>query len=275
MWVIRCVLSTTALIAASLCSGCAVPSYDVPRDEYGQPTARTIVERIQCEIRDMVRDDRPDDPASFHRLFLLNGDYDVLVALSLEVNNTGGLAPSVSYVTPITAASSTFALGASATLSEGRDHTFTENIEISTRQIYRDWKSGFKPFDCPVADTNLAGALGLKDIVSMAVSSPNLDEKFVGQEKNGVFGGTVQFIVTKSLSATGPTWSLVRFKSLAALASLSEVNTDKITFSFSPGTDKGKRMARINGYNAAAYNFLQQQLLSAISTQLSIQNAPR
>ena len=87
-----------------LCTGCAVPAYDVPLDEYGQPTVKTIVERIQCEIRDMVRDDRPGDPASFHRLFLLNEDYEVTVALSLDVNNSGGLSPSVLYVNPLSSA---------------------------------------------------------------------------------------------------------------------------------------------------------------------------
>jgi hypothetical protein len=266
------ILSCVALTAA--CAGCAVPHYDVPLDEYNQPTAKTIVERIQCEIRDMVRDDRPDDPASFHRLFLLNGDYDVLVALSLEVNDTGGLAPSVSYASPF-AAASTFMFTANATLSESRDHTFTENIELSTRQIYRDWKSGLKPYECPQANTNLAGSLGLKDLVSMATSSPALDDALKGGEKNGVFGGTVQFVVTKSLSATGPSWSLVKFKNIAALGSLSEVNTDKITLAFSQGSSAGKRLPRINGYNAAAYQFLQQQLVSSISSQLVILNVPR
>jgi hypothetical protein len=269
----RFLISAAALVGCGLSAGCAVPSFDVPRDNYDQPTVTTIIQRIQCEIRDMVRDDRPGDPASFHRLFLMNGDYDVLVALSLEVNDTGGLAPTISYVTPLAVATS-WTFGATATLSKARDHTFTENIEISTRQIYSDWKSGVQPHDCPVANTNLAGDLGLKDFVSMATSSPDLDETLQGGEKAGVFGGTIQFVVTKSLSATGPSWQLVRFKNIAALGSLSEVNTDKITLSFSQGSNKGKRLGRIFGFNAAAFNFLQQQLINSISTQLSIQNAP-
>src|SRR6266568_1013161 len=50
-------------------TGCAVPRYDVPYTEAGQPTVKSIVQRIQCEIRDMVRDDT-DDPAAFHGRFL-------------------------------------------------------------------------------------------------------------------------------------------------------------------------------------------------------------
>jgi hypothetical protein len=268
---IRGFLSAAALLGGGLCSGCVVPSYDVPRDDYGQPTVKTIVERIQCEIRDMVRDDRPNDPDSFHRRFLLNGDYEIVVALSLEVNDSGGLTPSVSYLAPLMAAT-TLTLGATANISKARDHTFSENIQLSTRQIFVDWKSGTKAYDCPMADTNLAGSLGLKDIVSMAASTPNLNDEPKGDQKS-VFGGTIQFVVTKSLSATGPSWQLVRFKNISALANLSEVNTDKITLSFSPGSNKGKRLAQINGLNAGAYQFLQQQLLNSISSQLIIQNS--
>ncbi|MBR1123748.1 hypothetical protein JQ628_19635 [Bradyrhizobium lablabi] len=257
----------TVILAAS-CGGCAVPNWDVPRDEYNQPTVKTIIERIQCEIRDMVRDDRPDDPASFHRKFLLNGDYEVLIALSLEVNDSGGLAPSTTYATPITPPGSTFTFAANANLGQARAHTFTENVEISTRQIYLDWKSRLKSYDCPLQDHYLSGTLGIKDLVSMAASSPGLDES-----QKTVFGGSIQFVITKSLSATGPSWQIVRFKNIATLASLSEINTDKITLSFAQGSNKGKRLPRIYGVNRAAYEFLQQQLLNSISSQLILQNA--
>jgi hypothetical protein len=45
----------------------------------------------------MVRDDT-NDPAAFHARFLLNQDFDVLVSMSIEVNDTGGLTPSLSYM---------------------------------------------------------------------------------------------------------------------------------------------------------------------------------
>ena len=263
-------LTAPILVGSVLLGGCAIPAYDVPLDEFGQPTVRTIVERIQCEIRDMVRDDRKGDPSSFHRPFLLNGDYDVLVALSLQVTDSGGLSPSLSYITPL-ATGTTFTFGANAALSQTRGHTFTENIQLSTRQIYNEWKAG-RAYECPPANTNLAGSLGLKDIVSMAASTPDLADEGTGKT---VFGGTIQFVVTKSVSATGPSWQLVRFRNLAALANLSEINTDSITLSFAPGTNKGKRLVPIRGFNPVGYQFLQQQLLSSISSQLVIQNTAR
>jgi hypothetical protein len=221
----------------------------------------------------MVRNDRPDHPDSFHRRFLLNGDYEVVIALSLEVNDSGGLAPSVSYVTPLAAATS-LTLGASAALSKARTHNFSENIQLSTREIFLDWKSGIKSYDCPIADTNLAGSLGLKDLVSMAASTPGLDEELKGGAKS-VFGGTVQFVVTKSLSAAGPSWQLVRFKNIGALGSLSEVHTDKITLAFAPGSNKGKRLPGTGGLNPSGYQFVQQLILNSINSQLVIQNSQR
>lgn len=255
------------IFGALMCSGCAVPHFDVPTDSAGQPTVRTIVERIQCELRDMVRDDRPDDVSSFHRLFLLNGDYDVAIALSLEVNDTGGLSPALSYMNAISGGTFTFA--ANGTLSESRDHNFTENLQYSLRSIYLDWKTNANPHDCPNPDTNLAGTLGIKDFVAMAVLSQGLDaSKTI--DNGGVFGGSIQFLVTKQLGTFGPTWSLVNFTGPGALATVSEVNTDKITLAFAQGPNVGKRMLVVRHFNPVANSFLQQLLTSSINSQLNI-----
>jgi hypothetical protein len=257
-----------------MCGGCTVPRYDVPYSATGQPTAHTIVARLQCELRDMVRNDRPDDPITWHRDFLLNHDYQVEAAVSLEVNNTGGLAPTVSYMNPLTAATS-FAVGGTGTLSESRDHNFTENLQFSIRDIYNDWRSGADPHECPPADTELAGTLGLSDFVAMASVSPNLDQS-ANLTAKGVFGGSITFLVTKSLSALGPTWTLVHFKGPGGLASLSQVNTDKITVAFAQGTNVGKPLAKVASRpsNPEAHLFLQQLLTGSISSQLTtIQNS--
>ena len=92
------------LITAGVAGACSyVPPFDVPQDQYGLPTARSIVDRVKCEIVAMVRDDVPEDQRYPHRLFLRNNDYDIEANLSLDVNDTGGLAPTVSAITPITA----------------------------------------------------------------------------------------------------------------------------------------------------------------------------
>jgi hypothetical protein len=262
-----------AFAGALACAGCGVPHFDVPTDTAGQPTVTTIIDRVTCELRDMVRDDRAQDVASFHRLFLLNGDYDVAVSLSLEVNESGGLAPSLSYISPISKAAS-FMFGGNAALSESRDHNFTENIQISTRKIFSEWKGRVKTFDCPQADTNLAGTLGIKDFVAMAaLTDRNLGpQPAAGQPSSTTqFGGSVQFVVTKNLTSVGPTWSLVHFKGPGGLASISQVDTDKVTFAFAQGPNVGKPISLVtNAPNPDANRLLQQILTNSINTQLQM-----
>jgi len=276
----RTVLYVAAGLSVSICSSCAPPQFDVPSDSVGQPTVATIIARIECEIRDMVRDDMGDSYVpSFHRKFLLNGDYDVEVALSLDVNEAGGLAPNLAYINPISKAAS-FMFGGTATLSESRARNFSENIQLSVRNIYSEWKLHANLHDCPASNTNLAGTLELGDAVAMAALTPNLDTKQTLSGK-GVFGSSDQFIVTKAINSLGPTWSLVHFKGPGPLASLSHVNTDKITVSFAQGPNAGRPLAPLtavippNPPNFSANYFLQQQLTSSVLTQLlMLQNNP-
>ncbi|WP_426436020.1 hypothetical protein [Bradyrhizobium genosp. P] len=267
----------------------------MPYTNVGHPTVKTIVERIECELKDLVRSDIADRsaPSKIYGGFLLNQDFDVLISMSIDVTNSGGLTPTLSYMNPPTS----FTFSGSGTLSESRDHTFTENLQFSVRQIYIDWysyqlpaKAGLDPtslgltaHECPEANTNLAGTLGIVDFVAMAARSDGLDLQ--KSSDDGVFGGTIQFIVTKSLSAVGPTWALVNFNGPGGLGGLSQVNTDKITLAFARGTNLGKPMllptlaqlrkgifatAAKRPTNARAYMFLQQQLTSGITTQLGI-----
>src|SRR5258707_1834301 len=176
-------------------------------------------------------------------------------------------------------AATSFALNGNATLSKARDHNFTENIQISVRNIFSEWKTNMNPHDCPTADTNLSGTLGLKAFVAMAALTRDLDQKQTLAGK-GVFGGSMQFIVTKNLSAFGPTWSLEFFKGPGALASLSEVNTDKITVAFAQGPNAGKPMrlqvSAKRPANPSSHFFIQQLLTASIITQLNIlQNSLR
>jgi hypothetical protein len=284
------------LLCVLTASGCAVPHYDVPYTDVGHPTIKTIIQRIQCEIRDLVRDDiaNPTDASRLYGRYLLNQDFDVLIALSIEVNDTGGLTPSLSYMNTLSPLTSLVVSG-NGTLSESRDHTFTENLQYSVRQIYIDWYSymlaeqagvdpkslGLTLHDCPTADTNLSGSLGIVDFVAMAAASEGLNTSTAPDK---IFGGTIQFLVTKNVNALGPTWTLVHFKGPGGLVNLSEVNTDKITLAFAQGPNVGKRMvlpklsqlekgfvsAGSHPFNPKAYLLLQQQLTGSISSQLSI-----
>ena len=171
----------------------------------------------------------------------------------------------LSYLNPLNKLES-FTFGGSGRSSELRDHNFTENLQFSFREIYLDSKRIPTAYPCPVADTNLAGTLGISDFVEMAATSPGLAED--RKSPNSVFGGSVQFLVTKSVSALGPTWSLVHFKGPGGV-NLSEINTDKMTLAFAKGENAGKPLdVVVNAPNNKAYLFLQQLLTSSINSQL-------
>jgi hypothetical protein len=220
-------------------------------------------------MREMVVLD-PNNPVSFNRDFLLSNDYLVAIALSLDVTNTGGLAPSMSYHNPLGGATS-FAFGGTGTLSEARDHNFTENIQLSFREMYAEWSKDNQLFQCPAAVTNLAGNLGIKDFVALAAQTPHLNQKSASP---GVFGGTVQFLVTKQINSLGPVWTLVHYVGPGGV-NLSQVNTDKITLAFARGPNVGKPLTVAeNAPNSNANSFLQQLLLSQISSQLNAVQSP-
>ena len=106
-----------------------MPRYDVPYVE-GTPSATSIVGGSNTNCSTLFATTRGT------RKWLLTEDYQVAVTLSLEVNDTGGLAPSLSYLNPLSKVAS-FAFGGSGVLSESRDHNFTENLQFSFREIYK------------------------------------------------------------------------------------------------------------------------------------------
>jgi hypothetical protein len=112
---------------------------------------------------------------------------------------------------------------------------------------------------------------GMKDFVAMAALTENLDTKQTLSGK-GVFGGSIQFLVTKSLTSLGPTWSLVNFKGPGGVTA-SQINTDSLTLAFAQGPNVGKpmivgRIVEPNPPNKNAYWFLQQLLNSSIISQI-------
>jgi hypothetical protein len=285
----RKAISFAALMA---CAGCAVPKYDVPYTSNGLPTVSSIIRHIKCELTDLVRDPYQEGTGPVKNAFeqnLLNGDYDVQVTLELEVNDTGALTPSVTFMEPITRLIS-FSLGGSATLSESRDHLFTDNFQLSMRQLYADAQKplGEAHLHCPKGDgnlgrtlgisDNLARTLGIRDFVAMGFQTDRLPPPANQQgasvtSATEAFGGVITFLVTKNVSAVGPTWTTTRWNGPGGLVGLSEVNTDKLTLAFAQGPNAGKKMPPIgkivqNGANLGAYSFTQQQLNQTISTQL-------
>ena len=214
------------------------------------PTSNTIVAKIDCELLAMVRDDRPDDRATFHRLFLLAGDYDVAISLSLLVNDAGGLAPSPSYfeAVDVRIAPDT------KTALEQVFHNFTQELQRSFRSIYLDWKA-FGTDSCPGA--TLPGALQFKESVNLAALTPG------GLSGNSVgpFGGSVSFVIAPSQATSAPIWTLVQFDQHVAKNKMS-IYKHEVKFAFAQGPhpgapmNVGRRPILPNPSNRDAYDYL-------------------
>jgi hypothetical protein len=256
-----------ATLVSIFLGGCStvVPKFDVPTDSSGAPTVRSIVDEITCEFDDMLAEPTFRD-------FLLLGDVDVALQLTLTVNDTGGLTPSFTYMAGL------FSFNAGATLSQSREQNYTETLYYSMRQLYHDNQvaqaAGQRPICHQDVDTNLAGNLGIRDAVAIAIQSPNLNftKKLSGTD--GEFGGYVNFLVTKNVNAVGPTWTLTHFKGPGSFGALSEVNTDKLVFAFAEGADVGKPYSifRTGGFTRAKAH-LDSINLNQLTTQLGVVGA--
>lgn len=240
-------------------SGCAavVPNFDIPVNQNG-PTIHSISRRVTCELVQLIeRGDGISDA-------LLGDDIDVAVQLNLTVNDTGGLSPSLTYnYAP-------FAFGLSGMLSQSREQNFTQKFYYSMRALQKEAgverRLGSNLAECWPMDTNLAGELGLGRTVELAFTSQHVDwgKKL---SEDGVFGGYVNFVVTKNVNG-GPTWTLTSFIGPGSnLGSFSEVNTDKLTFAFARG-DKAGTPFRASGRQKAD-RLIEQINLNQLTTQLA------
>lgn len=142
------------------------------------------------------------------------------------------------------------ALNVSANLSQSREDTFNINLIYSMRELAQRWDRDRKLAVCPEFDTHFTTDLSAT---------------------GGEFSGIVNFIVTKNLNSTGPTWTLTHFVGPGNLASLSRVNNDKLSFGFATGKYvgtpfKSHGICRTNF--SRANRVLEQVLLNDLGTQL-------
>jgi hypothetical protein len=262
----RSLKAVCALLTGSILASCSnIDRFDVPKNPVtGNPTLRSIVARIKCELAEMAADDYK------YKAFMDKGDFVVAIQLSLTVNDDGSLAPSFTYTNGL------FSFNAGAKLEAQREQNFTEQLiwsisDIRTEMIEaqaasRKLGKEVDSFRCPYVDTNLAGEIGLVKSAEMAFTSEglNLNTKLSGT--NGAFGGYVNFVITKNLNSVGPTWTLTHFKGPGSLAGVAEVNTDKLTFAFAERSATGT-VARA-AQTARAVSLLNSILVNQISTQL-------
>lgn len=262
----RCSLLIVAGIAVSSCT--YVPShFDVAYSNSGVPLANSIVQRIRCELVELVRDDRDPSKKYIRRETLLQYDYHTAMLLSLDANDTASVAPSLAFPS----AGFTFAITPSAKLS--RQDQINYSLSYSMVDLYFEWKAHPDDYDCPNPDTNLAGNLGIKEKVSSALNIADLAFTTTATATDGQFSGVINFTATKSIDQAGPTWTLSHFTGPgAAFVAASEVNTDKLTFGFAAGSNlKYVPLRRPSLPRSAPASRAENALHSAITSDLGTQ----
>ncbi len=228
-------ISLVACATLGTLAGCVAPDFDVGKIG-GVPTVTTIERRIVCELTDLVRAERRgSDPASWkpfdQRTSFLQGQYQVVVDLSLLVTETGELAPNLNFIR-----SDVFSINTGFKVSRTRKQNFAERLTFSMPELLARYTSDRNFGECPAADTNLAGDLGIRKMAGLAMMT-----NYRGQVEDKDFGGYVTFDVYYDVNAAGPTWKLATFEGPGKLGKLSRQDTDTLSFSFvATNTSQGK-----------------------------------
>lgn len=194
-----------------LFSGCSnIPVLDIQ----SPVTVANIIDRVQCETY-----------RAAERYPKLRRDRWVGVAdLYLQVDDSAGISPSLSYVEP----AAQLVVGLSGTAKRARQRVYNESLRLDMAKL--DGRTCNKV----LADYDLTGNLGIEETLAIGSQSfdPNEDRvQFVDKE---AVGQTLQFVLTKNVSG-GPTWTLTHFIGPGPLASAERIDTHKLIVSFAPG----------------------------------------
>jgi hypothetical protein len=238
---IKAISLNAGLVA--LLSGCAgIPELYKPAsttrdDPTLAPKVDHIVERIRCEL------------ARVSSYQLKGKDYVITVLLTLQVNDELNLTPTLSFITPLKGTNT-------RTVSEGlgiggaRERMFTSTFTFNSLDLARQKACD----DMPKPYYRLDGDLGLADIARDGIGIGNLQDAAQAPTTDGTaprpnqpsFASQIKFVVTRSVSALGPTWSLVRFKGPGGANGLlngKALTTDSVNVAFAVKKDPGPDLA--------------------------------
>ncbi|SCX31815.1 hypothetical protein [Agrobacterium rosae] len=256
------VASLVAIVAPIVTSGCVAPNFDVGKIN-GAPTVASIERRIVCELVDLVRDKpRRSDPANWtpfdNVTSIRDGKYQVVVDLSLLVTETGELTPNLNFIR-----SDVLSINTGFKVSRTRKQNFAERLSFSMPELLAKYHENGDFGACPLADTNLAGDLGIRKMAELAMTTRYRE---LAETKD--FGGYVSFDVYYDVNATGPTWKVATFEGPGKLGKLSHQDTDQLTFAFIPTTTAEGTISPAEA-SKRAREFLQQLNLNRLGDRLS------
>ncbi|NOJ40889.1 hypothetical protein [Bradyrhizobium australiense] len=223
-------LLAVSAIALSACAG--VPELDIR----SPVTVANIIDRIQCEAY----------RGTLHNPRLRTGRWVGAADLYLQVDDSGGFTPSLTYVAPLAEAGTQWTIGASGTVKRARQRVYNESITFEMANLNGN------SCDKVVSQYDLAGDLGIEETLYIAAHSFDGQDRVKFAEKEAV-GQTIQFVLTKNISG-GPTWTLKHFIGAGPIAAAERIDTHKLIVSFAPGavvntvvTEKGETKKVVTG----------------------------
>lgn len=218
-----------ALLACSVLSACAVPRLNVPT-ENGYPSIRTIVDRITCEMVDMIRHDEFDQFG--FKNYLVTGDYVASMKMTLSTTESGSLAPRLNFPSVGTNVS----VGAGLLSRRSRNQIFSRNMRFSFRELYARLEEDKEFGKCPKGLRNgLSGELGIKNVVRLQnTARTTLTSGPSGKSED--FSGTISFSIVRNINSAGPTWVLKNFVGPGGFANFQKTSTNKLVIAFAPGS---------------------------------------
>jgi hypothetical protein len=228
----HCVFLSSILFGAVL-SGCTTtPQFDFDTKNPRAPTVAHIVDRVQCEILRAAK----ENPK------LVEERYVSVANLFLQIDESAGLTPTLTWINPLAAATS-FTLGGSANLSTTSQRIYEESFTIEVKDLVDNWNAKDQKRhkgSCESKDDyDLAGDLGIDEVIRIALHSIDEDDtaSLNGAKSTDAFGETVQFTVVKNVNAVGPNWALQRFKGPGGFIGVGRTDTHKLVISFAPSLE--------------------------------------
>lgn len=221
------------VLTATLAGCVEPPPLDLPHKGV---TAHQILDRIKCEILAAT----VDNPR------LITEHWKSVGALTVQVDDEGSLAATSTFINPLTAATS-FAFSAGVGVTADRERIYSENFSIDINELAKKPKAP----NCTAQYGNpLLGDLGITETLEIGLRSlkeggPVDYAPGTGAltPSGGAFGETIQFILNASLTAVGPTWTLVRFKGPTGnLGGAYRKDTNKLLISFAPTPSAGQKL---------------------------------
>ncbi|MGU9978993.1 hypothetical protein ACJ4V0_03025 [Phreatobacter sp. HK31-P] len=244
-------------VALTGLAGCTTPQFMVS-ERHGAPTVLDIVARIRCELADLVR---ADSGFGDHRKRLIAGNYQVAVAISLLVTETGELAPSFNFPIP-----PQFSFNVGARLARTRDQNYLQNLYFSMVDIENLVNTAPDAVRCPGDNGNLSGDLGIRQTAMMALQAPGGYTAPLISGISGEFGGYASFVLVRNVNAVGPNWTLTHFRGPGNMGTLGRTDTNRVTFAFAAkaATTPRVRSAEV-APSARAREILNQLLLNQLT----------